>query len=332
VKNPFVSVIVPCWNEEEFIEKTLDSLLEQDYTNYEIILIDDHSTDNSLKILQTYEKQNPEKIRLFCNTYKDIPQEDVMARRLGIEKARGNLILNFSAHVHAPSNLISVLVNEFLKFDDVVAVSCGDRAPEDSSLSQKAIHKAWTSFWGSIGTARHLPKHDGFVDYVCFGIYKKDVFDKFGGYPFGGDCELNILLNSEKYKKYFTTKTHVYYSLPSRKRNTFIVMFKRMFYYGLGRFVNLRKHPRSFKIFYVIPLCVILALILIPFHIFAPIFLFLYLAGSLFSSLYLSQKNIKVFPLILLSYFVIHIGYGIGFLYGIIRALLGKNEWEKFKK
>ncbi|PIN97734.1 MAG: glycosyl transferase, partial [Nitrosopumilus sp. CG10_big_fil_rev_8_21_14_0_10_33_7] len=54
--NPKVSIILPARNEEEFIGKCLDSLIEQDYSNYEIIVIDDSSDDLTSKIISEHAK------------------------------------------------------------------------------------------------------------------------------------------------------------------------------------------------------------------------------------------------------------------------------------
>ena len=51
---PLFSVIVPSYNSEKFIEKTINSLLNQDFTDYEIIVIDDGSNDNTYRILQQF--------------------------------------------------------------------------------------------------------------------------------------------------------------------------------------------------------------------------------------------------------------------------------------
>lgn len=63
INNGFVSVIIPARNEEKYIEKCVASLLDQDTDNYEILLIDDNSTDSTVKILKELEA-NP-KIRVF---------------------------------------------------------------------------------------------------------------------------------------------------------------------------------------------------------------------------------------------------------------------------
>ena len=48
------SIIIPAYNVEKYIEKCIKSILEQDYTNYEIIVVDDCSTDNTVNILKRY--------------------------------------------------------------------------------------------------------------------------------------------------------------------------------------------------------------------------------------------------------------------------------------
>jgi len=55
--NPKVSIILPARNEEKFIERCLDSLLEQDYTNYEIVAINDSSKDSTGSIIKKYSEK-----------------------------------------------------------------------------------------------------------------------------------------------------------------------------------------------------------------------------------------------------------------------------------
>ena len=56
--NKTVSVIIPCYNGEQFIDRCLNSVVSQDYPSIEIIIVNDGSTDTSLNILQKYAKKN----------------------------------------------------------------------------------------------------------------------------------------------------------------------------------------------------------------------------------------------------------------------------------
>lgn len=63
-KLPLVSVRIVCYNQEDFIKEAIDSVLEQDYSNIEIVIADDCSTDGTVDILLEYQKKYPEQIVL----------------------------------------------------------------------------------------------------------------------------------------------------------------------------------------------------------------------------------------------------------------------------
>ena len=60
-----ISIIVPCYNEEKYIERCINSILSQTLNNIELIIIDDGSKDNTYKICKNYEIKFPDKIKLF---------------------------------------------------------------------------------------------------------------------------------------------------------------------------------------------------------------------------------------------------------------------------
>jgi glycosyltransferase involved in cell wall biosynthesis len=84
MKNALVSVIIPNYNKGRYIAQTIDSVLEQTYTNTEIIVIDDGSTDNSEAILRSY----GERIKWFKQENSGVSR----ARNRGIEESRGDYI------------------------------------------------------------------------------------------------------------------------------------------------------------------------------------------------------------------------------------------------
>ena len=81
---PLISVIVPVYNVEQYLKKCLDSVISQTYTNLEIILVDDGSTDNSLSICREFEKLDA-RVRVFSQNNRGPGS----ARNTGLNHAKG---------------------------------------------------------------------------------------------------------------------------------------------------------------------------------------------------------------------------------------------------
>lgn len=88
-KSPFVSIITPCFNAENSISETIESVINQTYTNWELIIIDDCSNDKSLDIIQNYAKKD-DRIRYFKT---DSPSgSPSIPRNIGLDNANGDYI------------------------------------------------------------------------------------------------------------------------------------------------------------------------------------------------------------------------------------------------
>ncbi|MCJ0741622.1 glycosyltransferase family 2 protein [Pedobacter montanisoli] len=88
MEQPLVSIITPCYNSADFITATLNSVLEQSYQNWELIVIDDQSKDNTCELVEAFSKQQP-KIRLI-KLEKNGGVAN--ARNVGLEAANGKYI------------------------------------------------------------------------------------------------------------------------------------------------------------------------------------------------------------------------------------------------
>lgn len=87
MSNPKVSIIIPVYNVEKYIKRCLESVVNQTYSNIEIIIINDESTDNSLSICKEYER-NDNRIIIYSQKNGGLSS----ARNLGINKASGEYI------------------------------------------------------------------------------------------------------------------------------------------------------------------------------------------------------------------------------------------------
>ncbi|MCV0410244.1 glycosyltransferase [Nitrosopumilus sp.] len=115
--NPKVSVILPARNEEEFISKCLDSLIDQDYKNYEIIVIDDSSEDNTQKIIYKYAEKHSKVIPIIARPKPDGWMGKNWACMEGYKKASGDLLLFTDADTRHSQNVISLAVGHLTSFN-----------------------------------------------------------------------------------------------------------------------------------------------------------------------------------------------------------------------
>jgi chlorobactene glucosyltransferase len=115
--NPKVSIILPARNEEEFLPKCLDTLIDQDYTNYEIIAIDDSSEDDTWRIISDYAKKSSKIIPVSARTKPDGWMGKNWACMEGYDKATGELLLFTDADTKHAQNVISLAVSHLLTFN-----------------------------------------------------------------------------------------------------------------------------------------------------------------------------------------------------------------------
>jgi len=83
-----ISVIIPCYNCGNFISRAINSVLKQSFSNWELLLVDNNSTDNTLSILESYVQKFPNKIKIYKETKQGAPA----ARNKGLKKANGKWI------------------------------------------------------------------------------------------------------------------------------------------------------------------------------------------------------------------------------------------------
>lgn len=85
--NPLVSIIIPCYNTEKYIAETIESVFNQTYTNWELIIVNDGSTDSSRQIIELF-KNKEQRIRVIDKLNSGVSD----TRNKGLEIAQGELI------------------------------------------------------------------------------------------------------------------------------------------------------------------------------------------------------------------------------------------------
>lgn len=183
-----VSVIIPCYNAEKSIKKALESLENQSYKNFEVILINDGSTDKSDLVISQYLKKS----KLNCRYIKQENKGVSKTRNMGIKNSKGKYITFLDADDTYNKRYILELA-ETIENEDVDTVSC--------CYSRKLVEKEEYKDNNKIG--RKYLKHDDLMEYFMYRkgpcvfstyIYKKSILDKFNIYfdestKYGEDLE-----------------------------------------------------------------------------------------------------------------------------------------------
>lgn len=112
-----VSIIVPVYNAENFLDKGIESLLEQTYDNIEIVLINDGSKDSSLKIMKRWNKKHPDKIKVFSHTNRGVGK----TRNRGIEVSTGEYITFVDADDYLEKDFVEQMMAKIANNDIIVS-------------------------------------------------------------------------------------------------------------------------------------------------------------------------------------------------------------------
>ena len=110
-----VTLIMPIYNAENFLEETIESILNQTYTNWELLAINDNSSDGGLAVLEAYQKKDA-RIKVFSF---DQNQKPAIVRNFGISKAKGNFIGFIDADDICFHDRLEVQVNFFKAHSNV---------------------------------------------------------------------------------------------------------------------------------------------------------------------------------------------------------------------
>lgn len=104
MRKPLISIIVPVYNVEKYVKQCLESILEQNFSDYEVIVVNDGSTDRSLQICEEIARKDS-RIRLFSTENSGVSH----ARNLGIKEATGKWMMFLDSDDYLVENCLSIL-------------------------------------------------------------------------------------------------------------------------------------------------------------------------------------------------------------------------------
>ena len=161
--NPEVTVIVPVYNSEKYIKKCIESILNQTFKKFELLIINDGSKDNSQKIIEEYQKKDPERIVIVNQENKGVSR----TRNEAIKMANGKYLMFIDNDDYIDKDYIETFVNA-IKENDLDVVLGGYRRPNEEGKVIKELHlkdEEWSKFmifapWAKIYKKEYLINND----------------------------------------------------------------------------------------------------------------------------------------------------------------------------
>lgn len=208
-----ISVIIPALNEEKFIGECLRSISEQSYKDFDIILIDGGSTDNTVKIAEEYTDR-------IINAHTTAPGP---SRNLGVRNSNAEIVAFTDADTVVPRNWLEIIAWEFS--DPRVVAIGGVLKPLNPRLLDKIMYKINSDLWY---------RFSAIFEFYQLGTpncaYRREIFLKTGGFneqmSMLEDTELSLRIR--KYGRVIIDKNlYVYNSTRRFVQEGYFMVFMR---------------------------------------------------------------------------------------------------------
>lgn len=229
-----ISFIVPARNEEEHIQSCIDSLIKQDYSNFQIIVVNDGSTDKTAEIVENYVKID-KRIKLFNF---DKGHSAAFARNFGASKAEGDILSFVDSDAYVVKNFATAIVKNFEKFN-LDGLSVKTLAASPTGFISNCIAAQRTLLWDNNNEKR--------TEYTTntkalLSVFTNKTFKKLNGYR----EDIFYFEDSDLSNRFLEAKYHAVYE-PSAKEfhhdpNSFNETIRQSKWFGRGIAHSLKAH------------------------------------------------------------------------------------------
>lgn len=173
-----ISVIIPVYNVEKYLKRCLDSVVNQTYKNLEIILVDDGSRDNSLKILQEYAFKDS-RINILHQENKGAAN----ARNYGLNISGGDYVIFLDSDDFFEINLLDITVKKAKKYDADITIFKADAFDNSTGLNSVLNDKIglYLKYCKKTFSYKDIPDDifNSFLIAPWNKLYKKSFLDKY---------------------------------------------------------------------------------------------------------------------------------------------------------
>jgi glycosyltransferase involved in cell wall biosynthesis len=321
-----VSIIVPCYNEEARIGSLLEAIAEQTYPTgeMEVVLADGMSTDRTREVAEEFSQTHPDlPLRVIPNPKQSIPS----AVNTAVAAARGGIILRLDGHSRPYPDYVARCVAGLESgagenVGGVWEIRPGAQGWIAASIAAAAAHPL------GVGDAfyRHATRA-GYVDTVPFGAFRRDLFEKVGGFD-------ETLLTNEDYE--FNARIrlgggHIWLDPQIRSvyyaRESLAALGRQYWRYGFWKYRMLRRYPSTLRWRQALPPLFVLGLLLGLIFAWIPVIGWLLILSAAVYTLTLlvagflealKRRQALLIAGLPLAIACMHLSWGSGFLWSMI--------------
>lgn len=321
----FFSIIIPLYNRPQEIDELLNTLTQQTYTQFEVLIVEDGSVKDAKTVVEKY--INKLDVRYFFK-----PNEGQgFARNYGFERAKGDFFVIFDSDCLIPEDYLDTVKN-YLFEHKLDAYGGPDAAHQSFTPVQKAISYAMTSPF-TTGGIRGNKQHIGQFHPRSFNMgMSREVWEKVGGFiltRLGEDIEYSIRIHASGFKIGLIPGAKVYH----KRRTSFAGFYEQLHFFGRAR-INIYKHfPAELKLIHFFPavftlgvvFTILINIIYAPLAYLCNFILLLYLMLIFFHS-WQVNKSLKVAFLSIIAAFIQLTAYGLGFMQDFFKRVVLKQQ------
>ena len=321
------SIIVPVYNRIDEVADLLESLSRQTVNNFELVLVEDGSTQPCEDVVKLYEAKFP--IQYY---YKENEGRSI-ARNYGMERAKGDYFIFFDSDCVVPEDYFEKLQKQY----EEKPVDCfgGPDAAHDSfSTTQKAINYSMTSFLTTGGIRGGKISLEKFTPRTFNMGFARKVYEKVGGFRemFSEDIDMSTRIRNAGFSISLYPDQYVYH----KRRVDFKKFFRQVYVFGMSRITLKLLYPGSMKAVHFLPALFVLGSIaLIVLSIFVSPYWILPLVAyllAIFVAAFCSTKSFVIALKAVPASIIQLTGYGLGFIKAYITKIIfgrGRNVEEE---
>ena len=335
---PSVSIIIPCYNEQDTICKLLEAIYAQTFprNDLEVVIADGLSTDGTRSQIELFSNSHPNlQIAVVDNMPRSIP----MALNCALKESKGEIIVRLDAHSMPYPDYIERCVADLQaglgeNVGGIWEIHPGAQSWVARSIAQAAGHPL------GVGDAlyRHADKA-ALVDTVPFGAFKRELLALIGFYDesllSNEDYEFNARIRKSGGKVWLNPSIRsVYFARP-----TLALLAKQYARYGYWKWRMLRRYPETLRWRQGLPPLFALSLIGgAVLAVFLPIFrvllaaeilIYLIALGGAGVQAALKHKKVSLVVGLPIAIATMHIAWGMGFLWSMIKGISSNRKFER---